>query len=541
MISWFKKNPLSSCVLLFLVFYIVLIGDPDAPRQSTEGFYLKIAKEMWERGSLITPYYEGERHWSKPPFMFWLPMPIYATNIFDILTASRLAVLLYTLGLLTVLSRWVKIHLKISPVLSFVFFASSFGVMRYSRIFMMEMPLALFSTLSAAFVYNYIQDRTRQNFFLSVLFLALSVLVKGPISWVMVGLGLGLYLCYRAYKKLYIPWYGLLGMGLLSVGLGGLWFLVCYIQYGQEFFDFFFMKNNFGKFKAQEYPISVLFQGLLLFSLPWSLFLLAGINKIKLLKEKSSWIRTLNQDPIVFIALNFFSFFLLWFIPSQRSHHYAFPSTFFFLILILWVIKDVDIRSYRFQATKLLFLIPFGFFAAISTFVSLIFFQGQPSAISASLISLALFFLMFYFFVAKPKNLLSMSLMTGLCWSIIYCFTIVVLARPILPQRIIDLIGNRSVSVVTMKPFFISEQLQRPIDENLRHGPDLKAQLEKVDDLYLIYKSIYEHQGLDHGDGQIIERWSVWKRGVDLNDLLEAFRSQKYFLLEDEIFLIQRQ
>ncbi|MBH47976.1 MAG: hypothetical protein CME71_07365 [Halobacteriovorax sp.] len=83
------------------------IGNLDAIRQGTEGFYLQISKEMNATGSFLTPLFRGEPHWSKPPLHFWLPFPLYATGAFDLTTAARLSILFLSIFSIMLCASWV--------------------------------------------------------------------------------------------------------------------------------------------------------------------------------------------------------------------------------------------------------------------------------------------------------------------------------------------------------------------------------------------------------------------------------------------------
>src|SRR5690606_32813629 len=82
-----------------LAFFLMAwdIGNLDAIRQGTEGFYLQISKEMAQANSWLTPLYRGQAHWSKPPLHFWMPFPLYTIGLFETTTAARLTILVFSL------------------------------------------------------------------------------------------------------------------------------------------------------------------------------------------------------------------------------------------------------------------------------------------------------------------------------------------------------------------------------------------------------------------------------------------------------------
>ena len=64
-------------VLLIFIFLLGQLGNLNAIRQGTEGFYLQISNEMYASKNYLTPTYFGENHWSKPPLQFWFAQLFY--------------------------------------------------------------------------------------------------------------------------------------------------------------------------------------------------------------------------------------------------------------------------------------------------------------------------------------------------------------------------------------------------------------------------------------------------------------------------------
>jgi 4-amino-4-deoxy-L-arabinose transferase-like glycosyltransferase len=164
-----SNSPLSPfflpLVLMTVFFFLFLnIGDLDALRQGTEGFYLQIAKEMSQGKDFLTPKYLGNPHWSKPPLHFWMHLPIQflfpgATTVWS----SRVSVAILSLILLFLTSRWIKRNLDIPVGVSFIFLFSTVGVFKYSKIYMMEAPLAFLGLYSALKFYDFIRFEKFNN------------------------------------------------------------------------------------------------------------------------------------------------------------------------------------------------------------------------------------------------------------------------------------------------------------------------------------------------------------------------------------------
>ena len=152
-------------LLLPLFLYLLGISNIDGLRQGTETFYLKIAREMSDQVSLLTPLHQGSPHWSKPPFVFWLSMPFYWILPFEHHTNSRLSIILFTLLTTLLISKEVHRNTKNSVIFIFLVLISSFGFFRYGKIYMMDIPLATLSTLSILYFYNSQRHQKKTYYF----------------------------------------------------------------------------------------------------------------------------------------------------------------------------------------------------------------------------------------------------------------------------------------------------------------------------------------------------------------------------------------
>src|SRR5690606_33369625 len=136
-----------------------------------------ISKEMSAADSFLTPLYRGAPHWSKPPLHFWMPFPLYALGAMDTTTAARLSILLFSIFSIGLISIWVERFFTIPRVTAALFFLGTVGFAKYSRIYMMEMPLSLLSTLGAIYLCAALLQDKRKDWILSSLFTAAAVLV----------------------------------------------------------------------------------------------------------------------------------------------------------------------------------------------------------------------------------------------------------------------------------------------------------------------------------------------------------------------------
>jgi 4-amino-4-deoxy-L-arabinose transferase-like glycosyltransferase len=532
-----KKDqlPIYISVLLVFIFYAYDIGNVDAIRQGTEGFYLQVSKEMFEMKSFLVPKYNGEDHWSKPPFQFWLSHIGYFITGGPSIFVSRLMIVLFSVYTIFLTSKKVSIEISKSLLKVFIFIAATFGMFKYSRIYMMEMPLTMLTTLSSIYFYSYLKKEKKSLLYAS-LFLALSILVKGPVSFVMAVGGSGLYLLldnylngfkFENYKRILI-W------SISGLTLGSIWFFICYLQYGSEFFDYFFLRENMGKFQAKPYPIRHVFQGLLIFSLPWSLYLPTTISQVK------DHFPKIKEDKfLLFCFCNFMMFFTLWLIPSQRSHHYAMPSIIFFLVINFILLNNYEFSEKRRKMIKLANLtLSFLMLLTATVFASLLLFNEVNSSFSLStkvILTVLLLIIGSIFFIRSKKRLSQYVIsffIIGNIWNIFIPSFIL----PYLPKTVITKISDKKVGALVRKPYFIEEALERKIDWIGYNSAN--QYIMEHNHYYIMHKESYENLQAKKLTN-VVTTWKIWKRGAKAKDIINALKSKNIEQLKDTVYLLE--
>ena len=443
---------------LFVFILLLNLGSVEAPRQGTEGFYLQVAKETFLSDSWLTPLHMNTPHWSKPPLHFWLAFPFYGFSGGTSLFASRLSILVFSLFMVWLIDRWCQRQLRSKNMYFFIFFCGTIGFLKYSRIYMMEMSLSLLTTYAVLKYYEYFKTRDNYELSKSSFALAMSNLVKVPVSFVMAFGGIGLFHGIRFISNKEKPKYkDLIIWSLLSVAIGSIWYFVSYFSHGDDFFNYFFLRENVGKFTAKSYPIRVLFQGLIIFALPWSLFLPF------MFKEMKSNIK--SNKTFQFLFINFLFFFILWIIPSQRSHHYAMPSIPLFLIMIFDIVFNKgDHYVFKKLPLKLVASI-FAFLFAIVLF-SFKFNEvvNDFSNLFRAFITLIILAYGIFILLTRVDDIRKIFLINFFSFTFVWIVFTPCFFLPTVPERVINLVKEKEVSVLFRKPFFIAEALQQDIN-----------------------------------------------------------------------------
>ena len=490
-----------AAVIFLIIFFFWDVGNLLAPRQGTESLYVQISKEMFETSNYLSPVYRGENHWSKPPLQYWLPMPFYALFGGFSLTAARMTMgVISLIASLTIVFFLTRQKIKLNPSKAIIIILSSFGILKFSRTFMMEIPFALLPLISSLCFFDYLETRKMKMLIIAVVTMAAGALVKGPVSLIMGIASLSLYsvISWRYFKKLIIL--DVLKLFLASVLLSSIWYLLCYQKFGQEFIQYFFFRENLGKFGQKESMSSVkLIQGLFLFTFPW--LHLINTRQLK---------RKLSNPFYIFILSHFLIFFFIWFIPSQKSHHYAMPGFAFWLVLIMGNPKSfVRDRFSRFL---------FWFQIVLLLLISIIFLYFSNNLLDLALALVPIIFLLF----SIKLNVSTYGM--GISFVVLYTAIATRFYLPLMPNKGVEsLLTNTQASIHynDRRPFFLEQRLGRKVEV---YDP---SQVKKGDYIITPMK-----RGLDIPLTKVdlIFSWEKWKRKVRRKDIYQAIsqRNLKY-------------
>ncbi|MBL6988910.1 MAG: glycosyltransferase family 39 protein [Bacteriovoracaceae bacterium] len=536
--------------MIILIIGCIFVWDIDnlsAVRQGTEALYLQISKEMFNQSSFLTPIYKNGHHWSKPPLHFWLAMPLYKISGSTALIYPRMAMVLVSLVGLFMISRWSERnqHIPINTVL--LFFASSLAFVKYSRIFMMEMPLMVFTVVASLKFYDHYKTNKLFDLALAILFLTAATLIKGPVALVMCLGACGIFVIIKHItdEKSSIKPYIIFTS--ISILLSSLWFIISYINHGEEFFNTFFLKQNLGKFYTRRYSVRSVIQGLFFYSFPWSiLFPVTVIYFFKKIKNVKNLLIIKEYEMYLFLLINFFIFFLLWFFPTQRSHHYALPSIPFFLLIILQVVYSTESPN---SADKVLtfsikiFNTVFAFMAFILGFFVLYItalipdFLLDTKAIVYTGIAVVLIFAnssMYFWNYAKFYKALGAFLTMAFLW----IFYISIFYLPTVPTDVVSLIGKNQVASVRGRTYFLSEALGQNVQSisPMEIGNYLT---KNPNNFVLIRENAYKQHNF-RGVSSVLQRWPVWKRRTKSRDFKKILSTNNLKPVQEYMLLLKK-
>lgn len=206
---------LSGLLLLLAVRVAAMVWVPLT--DTTEARYAEIARTMAETGNWITPLFDlGIPYLAEPPLHSWLSasgIALFGVTAF----AVRLGVLLSALATLAILWLWARSFTdRITAAVAVLLVASSGLFFVASALVQADMALTLGVTAAMAGFYNGLSGSRRWGW-LFFAGLAVGLLAKGPVAWILSLLPIGIYMVWRgSWKDLQqLPWIG--GIALIAI------------------------------------------------------------------------------------------------------------------------------------------------------------------------------------------------------------------------------------------------------------------------------------------------------------------------------------
>jgi len=313
--NW-EKEPFLIFILIGTCLILYFFGLGAGPMGDIdEAMHAATSKDMVLTGDWVTPRYNGENFYDKPPLYNWLVAVSFLIFGFSEF-AARLPAALLGSGCVMI-TYWLGRRMFGPPAafLSALVLATSAEYIILSRVVVHDISLVFFDTLALAlFFIGYQSNRQRKPAFLiGYAALGVAVLAKGPVGVVLPMMIIGLFLIYkrqlRFLKEMQIGW-GL----LIFLAVSAPWYILVSLR-NPEYTEYFFLQQNIGSFLSQHsrhprpfyYYIPILLGGLF----PWSLFLPLAV--LRAFRNR----RAAMGDGLIF-ALIWFAVVLVFF-SSARS------------------------------------------------------------------------------------------------------------------------------------------------------------------------------------------------------------------------------
>ena len=301
----------------------------------TEPLFVEAARQMKVTGDWITPYFNGETRFDKPPLIYWLmaiAFQAFGVNEWAARLPSAIAGLFVTSFCFYALKRfgiaakatkefwdqkyrllpqsqlWLTAWLGATMVAlhPLTFF---FGRLGYSDMLLS----ACFGGALLAFFLGYAQpqQKVQARWYLAFyILIALAVLTKGPVGVVLPGLIITAFLLYLGKAREVIREMHLLRGVLIVLALTLPWYILVTLANGKAYINSFFGYHNIERFtnivNEHSGPWYFHFVIVLIGFAPWSIYLPSAIARLQIF-QRQHW---QNQPRSLHLGL----FALFWFV-----------------------------------------------------------------------------------------------------------------------------------------------------------------------------------------------------------------------------------
>jgi 4-amino-4-deoxy-L-arabinose transferase-like glycosyltransferase len=286
------------CLLLLLAIiafyfyglgYLPLVG-PDEPR------YVQVAREMFQRGDLITPTLGGHTWFEKPALLYWimgLSFRLFGISEWSARLGSAVCGVLTIVPIYRVARRVEVISgdpdLRHLGCWSALIFATTPGIIAFSRGASFDIVITMTTTwaLSSVFLAELETNDVHRRWLLvtGYAFVGLSLLAKGLVGLV-IPAGV-LFLYYLLRRSTPPRWFlsSLLWGLLITIAVTGLWYGPVIIKHRWAFIDEFFIQHHFARYLSNKYhhpqPFFYYLLIIIPLGLPWLVFAIDAIRRIR--------------------------------------------------------------------------------------------------------------------------------------------------------------------------------------------------------------------------------------------------------------------
>jgi 4-amino-4-deoxy-L-arabinose transferase-like glycosyltransferase len=324
---------------------------------SSDGYYSEGAREMLERGNLLTPVLNYADYFEKPILNYWLIAASYkmfgvstfSARLPAALSSSLLALIIYYQALSIVGPR--------AAVMSALIFLTSPIVLIVGRFSLTDMPLCLFVSAAIFLIFDGVFLRKPRSLAFGYTAVALAVLTKGPVAIFLIfgALFSFLLLTTRNGCKLWrrIKRFRLLpGLGLATL-LSIPWYVAEHVATAGRFTQTFFIDQNMGRALGKVNHTAPWFYYLILFwglFFPWSILLFSvSFPAIKFSKDEMP---TRRRHFVLFCSCWAIFIFVFYSCVPTKLPTYILPM-YPACALLLGILIDDSLTKNRFIELKM--------------------------------------------------------------------------------------------------------------------------------------------------------------------------------------------
>jgi 4-amino-4-deoxy-L-arabinose transferase-like glycosyltransferase len=297
-----------------MLVYLPALGDSSSGTHPDESYYLGMSAEMDAHGAWLTPTIDGRPCWFKPPLLYWAERIAYRALGRGFL-GGRLPVALCAIALVVLTGALARrLHGPDSEVPAALLVATMFGLAKFGRMAMMDVPMALAFAAAAYGAWRAAEEDHPPSLLWAGVGAGTSFMLKGPVGAVIVLLLAGGFLLVRRPRLLLSRWTA--GAFAIGAAIGLPWYVASLLVHGRAFYQFFIVEQNLGRF-TEPWTLSgeeTLLVGFAVLLLPWTLLVAA----------QAPALRRVRQDPALLLCAAWIGAVLLVFtVPSLKWPHYG--------------------------------------------------------------------------------------------------------------------------------------------------------------------------------------------------------------------------
>jgi dolichyl-phosphate-mannose-protein mannosyltransferase len=289
--DFFKQSKVQWLMLgLFAAIIFSINIWADGIYSAQEGRAALVARQMIKTGNWMHLNIKGAHNTEKPVMCYWfyaLSGSIFGVNEFSVRLPSILAALA---TVLITCALGMRMYGRRTGLLAGYILASMMGFVNLSRLARIDIVLCAFYTASMYLLYTGYFEKMKANrrLYLFYLVLALSVMIKGPVSVALVAITVIVLVIKERNWKIIWELKPISGL-LIGLAINAPWYTYEIIRTQGEFANDFFLNQNISRFTG----VNMSYSGgkrrsffhyipkLLVFALPWSLLLPFGLYNFR--------------------------------------------------------------------------------------------------------------------------------------------------------------------------------------------------------------------------------------------------------------------
>lgn len=516
-------------IVLACLFAVVLgagIGGPDVMTMGDESDYIQSSQEMFASGDLLTPTLRDELRFTKPPLLYWMVVASYKVFGVSYFAARLPIVITGVLCVLFVFKCALLMFDRRAALIAALMTGTSMGMVHFSKIAFMDMPLTC--TLMAAYYFfaKYYKTSQPGALNLALVFLGITALWKSPAYSVIGFATMVVFLLWeREHRRIWSRPF--LTATILGVLVGVSWYAVMLIKHGMVFVDYY-LDEHVTKFDERDVDRLYVFKGLLLYALPWTIYLVYAVYKIVREGLHTDWRFRL---PLAGIAC----FLLVFLFPTYTRHYYAIPMLPCAGLLIGGVLGTLSTARVWDVATALLLVA----FASFFGFAALL--PDPPTLLL--LVAIVLLVAAAWFLMARSAHVVA-ALLVAVPVTLAYTHVLPSVNLDIIPAgEVHQIVETRPLVTFELSPLRFEHSLRRDIPE-VKGFDGWQGELTRAIDAggFVIIQPrhlrMLQRSGAE--DVEVYLVWQRWRRRIPAMEILTTLLRRDAKSLQEDLYLVGR-